>query len=200
MVLTKGDKSSVYLRPSTGERRLLFQWPRLISSIAQSPDSSHFVFSDLDDYYITDARGKNPKSFRIPVVRENLSTTIKFNKSGARAAIFTDYSTGEPHVNNTQQLWVTDMAGHAKRIAKWEELFQGRDLATARALEGWLPDDKSVVISGKLYYGIEKPADTEHDWYKLWSYDISLGDAKSNQFFDSGKGWYGVAWYSIVGN
>ncbi len=194
----KGDRSSVYMQPSVGERKFLFQWPGLIFSIIQSPDSSRFVFYDFDNYYVTDTRGRNARKFKIPAVNENLLTTFKFNNSGTRVGVFTEYCAGEPHVNKTQQLWVADVrSGHAWRIAKWEELFQGRDLAIARTLEGWLPDASSIVISGDLYYGIEKPADTEHDWCKLWSYNTDRKNTKSIQLFDSGKGWYGAAWWYI---
>jgi len=196
VVQAKGGMSSVYLQPLAGRRKFLFQWPGLIASMAQSPDGQRLVFYDLDDYIITDMRGKNARRFKIPGVNENFSAAFSFNTRGTKVAVFTDYSTGEPHVNNTQQLWVADVSsGRARRVAKWDEFFQGSDLAIARALEGWLPDDRSVVVSGELHYGFEKPADDEHDWYRLWAYETSRGKAKGKQLSDSGKGWFGASWW-----
>lgn len=192
----KNESSLVFYTELDGRSRQLFGWSRHINSIAQSPNGSVFALSDITGCYLLSATGRLISKLRIPVQNEAFDVSFGFNKSGNRLAILTSYWYGEPHVNLDQQLWLLDMKSKkASRVARWDELFQGSGLATERWLEGWLTDNETVVIAGAISYGAEKPADSQNDWMKIWTYNTLRRTGKGNEVFDSGKRCLGVAWW-----
>lgn len=193
---TKNEGSMVSRIGVDGKSRQLFTWPRRICGVTQSPNGSVFALFDLTGCYLLGTDGQLIAKLKIPMQKESFEVSFRFNKSGNCLGVLTSYWYGEPHVGLDQQLWVVDMKSkQARRIARWGEFFQGSDLATERWIEGWFPDQQTVVIAGAINYGAEKPADSENDWIKIWAYNTQLRTGKGMEIFDSGKRCLGVAWW-----
>ena len=190
------ETSLVWFQPTSGERKTLFTWPREIAAIAQSPDGKTFAVFDSLGNYLVGRDGRHIRKLKMPTEEKLFWADFWFNTSGSRLAVLTSYSFGEPHLGLIQQLWVVDSkTTRAHRVARWDESFQGSGLAVDRWIEGWLPDEKSVLIGGAISYGVEKPADSENDWIKIWSYDTVRCTGRGSVLFDSGKGCLGVEWW-----
>ena len=187
--------STVLFQPITGKRKMLFSWPRPISNIAQSPDGTTFAIFDDKGYYLTNSKGKNIKTLRIPRQEECFSVNLCFNRSGSHLAISTYYCFGEPHINETDQLWSVDVKkASVKRIVEWNECLQGSGTAVNRSVIGWLPDDKSIAVEGSICYGEEMPAEMRNNWSILWRYNMLTPTGKGQKLFDSDKGCLGIGY------
>jgi len=181
--------------PLKGKSRRLFDWPRYVWGVAESPDGSDFVISDEKGFYLVRRGGRQASKLRVPTGEGSFDASFQFNKGGDRLAILVSSWSGEPRLSLDQQLWVVDTKSRrADRVVRWVEFFQGSDPATERRMQGWLPDGKTVVIVGAISYG-EKPVDNANDWFKLWLYDTQLRSGKGDEVFDSGKRCLGVAWW-----
>ncbi len=192
----KNESSQVSYTGLDGKSRLRFGWPRRVHSIAQSPNGLVFALCDATGCYILGTDGHVISKLKTQTQKESFDVSFHFNRSGNRLAILTSYWYGEPHVGLDQQLWVVDIESRqASRVARWGEFFQGSGLAIERWIEGWLPDQKTVVIAGAISYGAEKPADSENDWIKIWAYNTQLRTGKGTEVFDSGKRCLGAAWW-----
>lgn len=192
---SKKGVSTVRFQPIIGKRKMLFTWPRPIRNIAHSPDGTTFAIFDDKGYFLTNSKGTNIKTLRIPRQQECFSVNMHFNRSGSHLAISTYYCFGEPHINETDQLWSVDVKKmQVKRIAEWNECFQGSGTAINRSVVEWLPDDKTIAVEGCISYGAEMPADSHSDWNKLWSYSMLTPTGKGQELFDSEKGCLGIGY------
>ena len=193
---TKKEKTIVSYSGLNGTNKQLFKWPRQINSIAQSPDTSRYAVYDAIGCYLLSANGRLISKLKIPVKDESFYVDFRFNRNGNRLAVLTSYSYGEPCIGLDQELWAVDMKSRQSRsIAKWTESFLGSNQAVSRRIEEWLPDQRSIAITGAISYGEEQPADSRNDWIQIWTYDTASSKPAETEIFDSGKGCLGVAFW-----
>lgn len=187
IVGSKDQKSEVYLQPLTGRRKLLFKWPREIIQITQSHNGTHYAIWDKSGIYLTDDLGKNAK--RLPIKIDG-TTETKFNTSGSKLAVFTNYNYGEPHIYYDYALYIIDTT--AKRVMKPNIAWTASSIQFdteeyLRYLDGWMADNKTVRIGAEVLYGgggWEIPA--QRDWIRMWVVDPSRKDNHEVEIFDSG--------------
>ncbi len=190
-----GQGMRVYLQPLKGKARPVFSWPEKARYLTQTPNSSVFAIFDSRGFFLAGTDGKSAK-LAITLKGDNNEAKLQFSRDGRRLAIFTSFMHGEPHVNTDYALYVVDV--QKKSVMHkwlWQESFQGSGEAFSRYLDGWMPDNRTLRIGARVWYGVEKPADSQDDWVKIWTLDTTKGGGEQ-EIWDSGQQCMNAAWYS----
>jgi len=186
---------SVGIRPIGGKRKTLFTWPG-IRSICQSPNGV-FAILDTSAFSVVDGKGKRLAHLKIPVEEDCFSADLDFSPNGSWLVVGTSYSYGEPHIGLREQTWLVDMKTmRARELASSGGMFgfSADDQVGGLSVEGWLSDDRSLMLTEYTMPGISYGSESQGQSSALRVYDVT-GKTKSRKVFDSGPSCIALEWW-----